>query len=80
MNNTQQKVLLQRCSPAQDLAHAAVGDAQLPRDVARSDSILREFYDLPPDRIRQRATIDEQASKLVHTALSSTVGRPFSHG
>ena len=56
-------------SPSKDLAHTSVRHSQLPANVARSHSTMREFNNLAPDLVRERSSIDEEASKLVHSAL-----------
>lgn len=52
-------------SPAQDLGHAAVGDAQLARDVAGPDSLPRQLHDLVAHQIGQRAPVHEVAAQLI---------------
>ena len=55
------------------LADAAVRDAQRPADDARTRTLRRHLYDLQPDVVRQRATIDEDAAQLVDPALACHV-------
>lgn len=52
----------------QDLADAAVRDAQLPADVARPDAELRQLHDPEPNGVGERPAVDEHAAELVHLA------------
>ena len=54
----------------EDLGHAAMRDAQLPRDDARTDTRRRQFDDLQADVIRKRPTVDKDSAKLINTTLS----------
>ena len=67
---------LSRASPSQDLAHAAVRDPKLTTDVARTNPVVRELHDLPPDGLGERAAVYEHSAKLVDAALSV---RTFPH-
>ena len=52
----------------QDLADAAVGDAQLTTDVARSNAHLSQFNDADAHLTGQWAAVDEQPTQLVDFA------------
>ena len=54
----------------EDLWHAAVRDAQLPGDDARTDSRRRQLDDLQPDVVRQRAAVDEHSAELIDATLA----------
>jgi len=54
----------------EDLGHAAVGHAQLAGDDTRPDSGSGQFDDLEADVIGQRASVDEHAAQLIHSALT----------
>lgn len=56
--------------PVEDLGHAAVRHAELPRNDARPHAGRRHFHDLEPDVVGKRAAVDEHAAQLVHAALS----------
>ena len=55
------------------LAHAAVRDAQLARDVARPDAQVGHLHNAHADRVGQRTAVDEHAAQLVHLAVRHTV-------
>jgi len=50
----------------QDLADAAVGDAQLPADVAGSNPELGQLHYPEPDRVGERPAVHEHTAQLVH--------------
>ena len=54
----------------QDLAHAAVRDAQLTRDDARSRALRGHLDDAHADARGQRTTVDEHAAQLVDSSLT----------
>ncbi len=54
----------------EDLGDAAVGDAQLSRDDARTDSGCRQFDDLQADVVGQRPAVDKDTAQLINTALT----------
>lgn len=54
--------------PGQYFADAAVTHAQPTRDFTGTHATRWELHDALPHRKRQRAPIDEDAAKLVHTA------------
>ncbi len=54
----------------EDLGHAAVGHAQLAGDDTRPDTGSGQFDDLEADVIGQRASVDEHAAQLIHSALT----------
>ena len=54
---------------SQYLADAAVRHEQLPRDVARSHSLVRHIDDARAHHVRQRAPVDEHAAQLVDAAV-----------
>jgi len=54
----------------EDLADAAVRDAQGPADDARSDTARRQLDDPQSDVTRQRSPVDEYAAQLIHSALT----------
>ena len=56
--------------PAEDFAHAAVGDEELARDLRRSYADVRQLDDPLPHIVRQRAAIHEDSSQLIHSAGS----------
>lgn len=56
--------------PAQDLAHAAVRDPELPRDVAWPDTLMRQLHDPLPYDIRQWTAVDEHAAQLVDPTVT----------
>ena len=57
--------------PAQDFTNAAMGNTELPADVAGTHSTLRHFHDLPSDGLWKWTAIDENASELVHSTLTA---------
>lgn len=48
--------------PCKNFAHAAVTNAELPRDIARPDAQLRQFDDAKPHRVRQWSTVHKNAA------------------
>lgn len=54
----------------EDLGDAAVGDAKLPRDDARTHARRRHLHDLEADVVGQWTAVDEYAPKLVHATLT----------
>lgn len=55
--------------PGQDLADTAMADSQLPRDIARPDTQLRELHYSQSDRVWQRTTVHEHTAQLVHLSV-----------
>lgn len=55
----------------QDLGDASVGDPQLARDDAGTDSCSGHLHDLQADVAGQRSSVDEDASQLIDTSLAS---------
>lgn len=51
---------------SQDFADTAVGNAELPADVARPDTQLRQFHNPQPDGIGQGSPVDKHPPELVH--------------
>lgn len=58
----------------QDLAHAAVGYAELPTDVTGSDAQLRQLHNAQADGVGQGAAVDEHTAQLVHLAIRLLCG------
>jgi len=56
----------------QDLGDAAVRDAQLARDDARTHASRRQLDDLESDVVGQWSSVDEHAAQLVHPPLTYT--------
>lgn len=54
--------------PGQNLAHAAMRDAELPADVARPDAQLGQLYYPESDGIGQGSSVHKNTSQLVHLA------------
>lgn len=55
--------------PAEDLADAAVADAQLPGDVARSNPLVSQLHDALAHHVREGSSVDEHPAELVHTPV-----------
>ena len=53
----------------EDLGHAAVADAELPRYIAGPDAELGELYDPHAHGVRKRSAVHEHPSQLVHFAV-----------
>lgn len=53
----------------QNFGHAAVRNAQLPRNVARSDAQLGKFDDAQADGVGQWSPVHEHAAQLVHLTV-----------
>jgi len=58
-------------APAEDLADAAVRDAQLSGNVARADTLTGQLDDLMSDGLRQRSPVDEDSAQLVQATAAS---------
>lgn len=56
--------------PGENLGHTAVGDPQLPGDVARSYAVVGKLHYSLPNDVRQRPPIHKNAAQLVHTAVA----------
>ena len=56
--------------PGEDLGDAAVGDEELPRDVAGPHSHHGELDDPAADIVGQRPPVHEDAAQLVHARLT----------
>jgi hypothetical protein len=61
----------------EDLGDAAVGDEQLPGDVAGTHPHQRQLHDATPHAVRQGASVHKNPAQLVHTGL--TCGRTWRH-
>ena len=72
-------LLLPHLVSVEDLADAAVADAQLPGDDAGADAGGGHLDDLEADVVGQRAAVDEHAAELVHAALPCLYGRQVSY-
>ena len=57
----------------EDLGDAAVGHPQLPRDNARTYSGGGHLHNLEADVVRQRSSIDEYSTQLVHPYLALSI-------
>jgi hypothetical protein len=57
-------------SPGQDLGHAAMGNPQLPGDVARPNTVVSQLHYSLPYNVRQRPAVHKNATQLVHTAMA----------
>ena len=47
-----------------------MADPELPGDVARPHSVVRQLDDPLPDDVGQRPPVDEDATQLVHAAVT----------
>ena len=56
--------------PREYLGDTAVADPELPGDVARPHSVVRQLDDPLPDDVGQRPPVDEDATQLVHAAVT----------
>ena len=59
---------------AQDLGHAAVGDAELPRDDAGPDAVVGHLHDFMTNVVGQRSAVYENSPQLVDSALTQRSG------
>ncbi len=50
------------CLPSQDLADAAVADAELPGDVAGPNPLVGHVHNALPDHLRKRASINKHST------------------
>lgn len=51
-----------------------MADAQLPRNVARPDAVVRQLNDALPHHVGQRAPVDEDAAQLIDAAVTWSGG------
>jgi hypothetical protein len=56
--------------PGQDLGDAAMGNPQLPRDVARTNTVVSQLHNSLPHNVRQWPAVYKNATQLVHTAMA----------
>lgn len=66
--------------PGQDLGHAAVGDPQLPADVAGPHAELRQLHDPQPHRVGKRPAVNEHPAELVHLPVALLCTHRQKHG